>query len=233
MAKTKENKRRDSKALYLIQQVVNQSLFSQTEATKTLKEAWDNLKRQFQGDPKIMAVKLQALLQGFETLHIKCNEGVQDYVTCVGELVNQMKMLGDTVSEAMVVKKVLRSMRPKFNHVVKAIEESRNITRLMLDEIIGYLSSHKMRLISQTDQVDEKVLQVRSELSSSREADRTLTHERGRGTFSVLEEEKGKEGEQNKSNNLVVSRGHSRVTSNVIIVSVLGTSKLTVILGRS
>lgn len=137
MAKTKENKKRDSKALYLIQQVVNQSLFSQTEATKTLKEAWDNLKRQFQGDPKIMAVKLQALLQGFEKLLIKSNEGVQEYVTCVGELVNRMKMLGDTVSEAMVVKKVLRSMRPKFNHVVKAIEESRNITRLMLDEITG------------------------------------------------------------------------------------------------
>lgn len=90
-----------------------------------------------------------------------------------------------------------------------------------------------MHLISQTDQVDETVLQVRSELSSLREADRTPTRERGRGKFSVLEEEKVKEGEQNKSNNLVVSRGYLRVTSSVIIVSVLGTSKLTVISGRS
>lgn len=54
----KENRKRDFEALYLIQQAVNQSLFSRIEVASTSKEAWDKLNRQYQGDPKIMAMKL-------------------------------------------------------------------------------------------------------------------------------------------------------------------------------
>lgn len=82
-----------------------------------------------------MAVKLQSLRQGFENMRIKSDESVQDYVILVGELVNQMKSLNDTISEEMVVGKILRSMGAKFNHVVTAIEESRDITKLMVDEL--------------------------------------------------------------------------------------------------
>lgn len=42
----------------------------------------------------------------------------------VVEVVNQMRGLGDTVSEQMVVGKVLRSLGPKYNHVVATIELS-------------------------------------------------------------------------------------------------------------
>lgn len=92
---------------------MNQSLFSQIEAAETSMDAWNRLKRQYQGDPKIMEVKLQALRQGFKNLRIKSNKGVQEYVTPVGELVNQMKLLDNTISKAMVVRKVLRSMGAK------------------------------------------------------------------------------------------------------------------------
>lgn len=91
---------------------------------------------------------------------IKSNERVQDYVTRFNELVNQMTALGETILEAMVVGKVLRSMGTKYNHVVTAIEESRDITYLTLDDITGSFQAHESRLISQDDQVKEKVLLV-------------------------------------------------------------------------
>lgn len=70
----------------------------------------------------------------------------------VEELVNQTKVLGDTVSKPMVAGKVLRSMGAKYNHVGTTIEESRVITKLILDIVTGSLSSHKAHLISQSDQ---------------------------------------------------------------------------------
>lgn len=62
----------------------------------------------------------------------------------VVEHVNQMRGLGDT----MVVEKVLRSLGAKYNHIVTAIEESIDITKLTLDELSGFLQAHEARLHS-------------------------------------------------------------------------------------
>lgn len=60
-AKVAENKQKDAHALFLIQQGVQHSLFSRIAVANTAKEAWDTLKTQFQGSPKIMALRIQAL----------------------------------------------------------------------------------------------------------------------------------------------------------------------------
>lgn len=59
-----------------------------------------------------------------------------------------MNSLGDTTSTAMVVGKVLRSLEAKYNHVVTTIEESKDITTLTLNELIGSLQAYEARLIS-------------------------------------------------------------------------------------
>lgn len=105
-----------------------------------------------------MAMNLQLMRQGFENLRIKSGAGVQDYITQVGEVLNQMKVLGDTISKAMMVRKVLKSMGAKYNHIVTTIEESSDITKLMLDELTKSRSSHEACLISQSNQVHEKVI---------------------------------------------------------------------------
>lgn len=121
--------------------------------------------------------------QAFENLRIKSNERVQDYVTRVIKLVNQMIALGDTISKLMVVGKVLRSMGTKYNHVVIAIEESRDITKLTLDDITSSLQAHESRLISQVNQVEEKVLLVKGQFSTMKEGDRAPSIGRGRGFY--------------------------------------------------
>ncbi|KAH7667285.1 RNA-directed DNA polymerase protein [Dioscorea alata] len=84
----------------------------------------------------------------------------------------------------MVVRKVLRSMGAKFNHVVTAVEESKDITKLTLDVLTGPLKAHEARLISQADHVEEKVLHVRGEAPTSvRESKRAPQRGRGRSSF--------------------------------------------------
>lgn len=138
----KDNKRRDSHTLFLIQQALHKPLFSCIVVASTAKEAWDKLHRECQGTSRVMAVKLQMLRQSFETLHIKSKEGVQNYVSRVVDLANQMGCLSDTLSESMVVGKVMSSLGPKFKHVVVVIEESKDLTKLTLDEWSGSLQAH-------------------------------------------------------------------------------------------
>jgi len=46
----------------------------------------------------------------------------------------------------MIVEKVIRSMTKKYAMIVIAIEESKDLTQLSLDELIGSLLSHESRL---------------------------------------------------------------------------------------
>ena len=57
----KENRKKDAKALCLTQQALHWPLFSRIAVANTAKEAYGIPKYEFQGNPKVMAVKIQAL----------------------------------------------------------------------------------------------------------------------------------------------------------------------------
>ncbi|KAK2985142.1 hypothetical protein RJ640_000909 [Escallonia rubra] len=88
----KENKKKDNKALLFIQQAaVHETIFSRIAAATTSKEAWEILHKEVQGSSKVITVKLQSLRREFETLFMRNNESVQDFLSRVTTIVSQMK----------------------------------------------------------------------------------------------------------------------------------------------
>ncbi|GKG35387.1 hypothetical protein Tco_0440541 [Tanacetum coccineum] len=67
---------------------------------------------------------------------MKGNESVQDYLARVSTIVSQMKSYGEKITDETVVSIVLRSLTPKFDHVVAAIEESKDLSVLSFDELM-------------------------------------------------------------------------------------------------
>ena len=74
--KLQENRKKDSKELFFIQQVVHESIFSRIIAITMVKEAWNILQIEFQGDSKVLAIKLHTLRCDFENTHMKKWESV-------------------------------------------------------------------------------------------------------------------------------------------------------------
>ncbi|XP_077234903.1 uncharacterized protein LOC143877038 isoform X4 [Tasmannia lanceolata] len=58
----KENKQKDEKALYCIQQVVADTIFPRIMGATTAKDAWNNLMEQFQGNAKGLVKKKELVL---------------------------------------------------------------------------------------------------------------------------------------------------------------------------
>jgi gag-polypeptide of LTR copia-type len=141
-----ENEREDARALFYIQLAVHDTIFSRIATTTNAKEAWTTLKIAFQGSTRVMTNKLQGLRRDFETLQMNKEETMQVFLSRVQTVVNQIRVFGDTMEEKIVVTKVLRSLTPKFNHVVAAIEESKNLDTYSFNELMGSLQTHESRM---------------------------------------------------------------------------------------
>ncbi|XP_050914702.1 uncharacterized protein LOC127129593 [Lathyrus oleraceus] len=73
-------------------------------------------------------------------------ETINDYITRITWLVNQIKSCGETILEQNVVSKVLRSLTSCFDNIVVAIEESKDLTTLSKDELQSSLEAHEQRM---------------------------------------------------------------------------------------
>lgn len=123
------------------------------------------MKTPFQGSSKVITVRLQSLRRDFETLQMKGGESVQDFLTRVSTIVNQMRAYGEEVADKTVVAKVLRSLTPKFDHVVTAIEESKDLSIFSFDELMGSLQAHEVRLKRSIETQEAQAFQVQGESS--------------------------------------------------------------------
>ncbi|KAA0066379.1 UBN2 domain-containing protein [Cucumis melo var. makuwa] len=144
--KLRENRKKDSKALMIIQQAVHDSVFSRIAAATTSKQAWLILQKAFQGDSRVLVVKLQSLRRDFETLMMKNGESIAEFLSRATTIISQMQTYGETIKDQTIVEKVLRSLTPKFDHVVAAIEESKNLSTFTFIELMGSLEAHELRI---------------------------------------------------------------------------------------
>ncbi|XP_076918766.1 uncharacterized protein LOC143579303 [Bidens hawaiensis] len=166
-ARLTENRRKDARALALIQQAVHDTIFSRIAAAETANQAWTVLKTEYKGDSKVLTVKLQGLRHEFETLQMKDDETVSDFLSRVMRIVNQKRAYGEDVSDQLVVEKVLRSLPTKWDHVLTAIEESKVLSTLSFDQLMGSLQSHEERVNrSVTIVEEERALQAREVVGS-------------------------------------------------------------------
>ena len=88
-----------------------------------------------------------------------------------------------------MVSKVLRTLTKDFDHVVAAIEESKDLSKYSFDELMGSLLAHEVRVSRSYEKVEEKTCQVKGESpyktkienSSARGGGKGGYHGRGRG----------------------------------------------------
>ncbi|GLU00818.1 hypothetical protein SLE2022_181580 [Rubroshorea leprosula] len=150
----KDTKKKDAKALFFIQQGVDDAIFPRISAATKSKDAWDALQRGYQGNAKVLMVKLQTVRRRYEGMVMKEGENLSDFFTQMTEIVNQMRKYGDDVPEQKVVEKILRSLPKKYDHIVAAIEESKDLSVLTTDELLGSLFSHEDRMKRYEDPVE-------------------------------------------------------------------------------
>ncbi|KAJ8642886.1 hypothetical protein MRB53_004634 [Persea americana] len=155
-ATTKKLADNDSKAQNPLYSGLVDSELVKVMTCKTAKEIWDKLQSIHDGDEKIKEAKLQTYRSQFESLHMVEDENIDTYMLRVNEVTNSIRGLGEEIKEPVIVKKVLRSLQPRFDSKVSVIEEAKDLNAFSMDELHGSLTAYEMR-IGKTSSSDREV----------------------------------------------------------------------------
>lgn len=116
-------------------------------------------------------MNLKLYLQAMVNLSkILCQEFLQ---------LSQMRSSREQISYQTIVEKILRSLTPKFDHIVGAIEESKDLFVFSFDDLMGSLQAHETRMNRSRDKDEEKAFQVKWESSS--QSKKSVGSEHGKG----------------------------------------------------
>jgi hypothetical protein len=108
------------------------------------------------------------------------SENVDQFMTRVMGIVNQIRLTGETITDQRIVEKILRSLPKKFEMVVTAILESKDLSCFSTDELIGSLVTHETRL-HLTDESIANAFKMQFSFSRGRGRGRGRDHQ-GRGS---------------------------------------------------
>jgi len=128
---------KDKSALYFLYNAVDESGFEKIANVASSKEAWDILKVAYRGNDRVRQVRLQALRGEFKGLKMEDKEQVTEYITQVEKVANQLGRNGEVMPASRVVEKILRSLTDDFESIVCAIEESKDLLVLSVEELVG------------------------------------------------------------------------------------------------
>lgn len=164
----KAMKKKDCKALFLIHQCVDDANFEKIAGAKSSKEAWDILQQSYEGAAKVKQVKLHSLRRQFELMCMKDQETISEYFNRMQVLVNSMKACQDVISNQQIVEKILRTLTPKFDYIIVAIEESKDVSKMKVEDLLCSLEAHEQRLLDRNGaRVQEQALQARTHPSTN------------------------------------------------------------------
>ena len=103
----------------------------------------------YEGTKKVKDTKLWMLTTQFKELRISEDESFDSFYSKLNEVVIGKFNLGEKTKDSKVVRKILRSLLESFRAKVTAIEESKDLDEIKVQELIGSLQTYELSLPNQ------------------------------------------------------------------------------------
>ncbi|GJR31222.1 hypothetical protein Tco_1107454 [Tanacetum coccineum] len=127
------------------------------------------------GNSQVKDNKIDLLVQQYEQFVISKDESIDNAFARFNTIIISLKALDEGCSSKNYVRKFLRALHPKWTAKVMTIEESKDLTSLSLDELIGNLKVHEMIIKKDFEIVKAKGERKFQALKAKKESSDDLT----------------------------------------------------------
>nr|GEU98657.1 zf-CCHC domain-containing protein/UBN2 domain-containing protein [Tanacetum cinerariifolium] len=129
---------------------------------KMAKDIWQSLLITHQGNSQVKDNKIDLLVQQYEQFTILEKESIDDGFTRFNTIITSPKALDEGFSSKNYVRKFLRALHSKWRAKVTAIDESKDLSSLALDELIKNLKVHEVVMKKDSEIYQGKKERIRS-----------------------------------------------------------------------
>ena len=136
----------NSRALNALFSAITNEKLKKISSIETAQEAWTILQTTYEGTKAVKDSKLQRLTTSFEEIKMEEDELFDKFYAKLKDIVNSAFNHGETIPEPKIVRKVLKSPPERFHAKITAIEESKDIDKIPLIELIGNLQTYEVGL---------------------------------------------------------------------------------------
>ena len=173
-------KKKDRQALSAIMSGVPEELLGILDAKKTAKENWEILLQRNLEVDRVIQSRIQGLRRDLEVLTMGKAETVVDFAMKFTHIVSDLRNLGETMEEKEAVRRFLRATPAKFDALTLSLEQYGELDKVSLDEVIGSLTVHELRLKERETREEEQVLLAKA-MGKAKITNEDDSSSRGRG----------------------------------------------------
>ena len=113
------------------------------------KEVWQILETTYERMKKVKDTKLQMLTTQFEELRMSEDDSFDSFYSKLNEVVVGKFNLEEKTEDSKVIQKILRSLPESFRAKVTTIEESKDLDKIKVQELIGSFQTYELSLPNQ------------------------------------------------------------------------------------
>ncbi|GJS15755.1 retrovirus-related pol polyprotein from transposon TNT 1-94 [Tanacetum coccineum] len=161
---------KNNKAKMVIYNVLPRKEYERIFMCNTTKEIWKTLLITHQGNNQVKDNKIDLLVQQYEQFVISEDESIDSAFARFNNIIASLKSLDEGYSSKNYVRKFLRALHPKWRAKVMTIEESKDLTSLSLDELIGNLKVYEMIIKKDSEIVKAKFERKSLALKANKES---------------------------------------------------------------
>lgn len=110
-----------------------------------------------------------SLKRDFENEKIKENGSLNEYFNRLSNLVNIIKSHGDTIEDQRNMDKILISLIEKFDHMVDDIKETKDLSTMTIQGLMGSFRSYEQRLSERNENSIESEFQSKVTIQPNNE----------------------------------------------------------------
>ena len=123
--------------------------------------------RQPMREPRL---KLQRLTTSFEEIKMEEDKSFDEFCAKLKDIVNSTFKLEETILEPKIVRKVLKSLPKRLHAKITAIEESKDIDKIPLTELVVNLQTYELGLTRIGKSSKSKSMALKAKISETNES---------------------------------------------------------------